>query len=72
MAVGERLGDAYSDVASDRAQKQTRNHGGPAAPRAGSEASGAANPVVAAGRQAAQIVMGFAFGYIVAVLLRRR
>src|SRR5438874_6066765 len=55
-SVGERLGDAYSDAASDGAQKRMWNVGGPAGTRAGSGAGGAANPVVAAGRQAAQIL----------------
>jgi len=83
-AVGERVGDAYSDAGSV-AQTRKRNLGLQTATPAGSQAVGAANPVLAAGRQVTQVVshqfgeqpfmMGvacFALGYLTAVLLHGR
>jgi hypothetical protein len=83
-SVGERVGDAYSDVGTV-AQTQKSNLGMQTATRAGSPASGAANPVLAAGRQVVEFVSRqfdehpvmmttacFALGYMTAGLLHGR
>jgi hypothetical protein len=77
-SVGERVGDAYSDAAPDQAQ----NRPGQGVRQA---ASGTADNMLAASRQAAQVVshqfeeqpfmtavVGFALGYIAALIIHGR
>jgi hypothetical protein len=84
-SVGERVGTAYSDPESIAAQTQKPRGDGKAAMRTLSEQRGAANPVLAAGRQVAQTISqqfekqpllmalgAFALGYVAAILLGGR
>jgi hypothetical protein len=83
-AVGERVGDAYSDGPSITSRNLPLKKARPDGRQEGSEASGATNPVLATGRQVAQmvpypsaeqtlvkVIAGFVLGYITAVLIRR-
>lgn len=80
-AVGERVADAYADPPRAELRKGVRRAANPAA----AAASGPANDILAAGRQAAQVVSrqfdeqpflmvvaGFALGYIAGSLLHGR
>jgi hypothetical protein len=82
--VGERVGDAYPDTTTDEARERSRNVVRQAA-KVGSQSSAAANEMVAAGRQAAQVVSrqfgeqpvltvvaGLVLGYIVGLLIHFR